>query len=150
MIKNNNNKQAKRVARGWEDEDDNQQHKSTPTNKPQSYFKREDEQTSKVETKSGVSSSGIPTTKPTFSINLEKQLIDSILSSTGITAKPSDSQFKDFLSRVKSLNKDNINNLLHSKLVQFYEESDMKGLQKCLYVIEFSINNKIDEINRHF
>ena len=150
MIKNNKDKQNKRVARGWEDEEDNQQQKITPTNKPQSYFKRDDDQSIKVDTKQGVSNSSIPTTKQTFSINLEKQLIDSILSSTGITAKPSDSQFKDYLSRVKSLNRDNINNLLHSKLVQFYEENDMKGLQKCLYVIEFSINNKIDEIKQYF
>ena len=150
MIKNNKDKQTKRVARGWEDEEENQQQKNTPTNKPQSYFKRDDDHSIKVDTKQGVSSSSIPTTKQTFSINLEKQLIDSILSTTGITAKPSDSQFKDYLSRVKSLNKDNINNLLHSKLVQFYEDNDMKGLQKCLYVIEFSINNKIDEVKQYF
>lgn len=150
MIKNNKDKPNKRVARGWEDEEDNQQQKNTPTNKPQSYFKRDDDQSTKVDNKQGVSTSSIPTTKQTFTVNLEKQLIDSILSSTGITAKPSDSQFKDYLSRIKSLNKDNINNLLHSKLVQFYEENDMKGLQKCLYVIEFSINNKIEEIKLYF
>ncbi len=56
-------------------------------------------------------------------------MIDNILAPTGITAKPSDFQLKDFLNRVKNLNKETINNILHERLVQFDETQEVKPLQ---------------------
>jgi hypothetical protein len=64
-----------------------------------------------------------------FIRELERQLVDNILASTGITAKPSDFQFKDYLTRVKNLNKDTITSLLHERLVQCDETQDVKPLQ---------------------
>lgn len=60
---------------------------------------------------------------------MEKQLIESILKPTGITTKPSDLQFKDFLRRIKTLKKEEINFLLRSKLMEFEEAGDQKAIQ---------------------
>lgn len=60
---------------------------------------------------------------------MEKNLIDSILAPSGISVKPSDLQFKDFLARVKTLNKDTINKLLHERLISFEQNQDPKPIQ---------------------
>ena len=59
-------------------------------------------------------------------------------------------QFKDFLNRVRTLNKDTINKLLHERLVSLEQNQDTKPIQKCLYVIEFSLNNNLTEIITYF
>lgn len=67
-------------------------------------------------------------------------------------------QLKDYLVRTKTLNKEAINTVLHNKLSEMYDSEDMRGVQvsfylmvqKCLYIIEFSISNKITEIKDYF
>ncbi len=118
---NKNKEKSKRIATGWEDDDDKKQSSIKPQ---QQVIIKKEEQQFKIEKKEEVK-------KPSAfsSINLEKQLIDNILVSTGITIKPSDNQFKDFQLRIKNLNKEQINNLLHSRLVQAYDENDLKVFQ---------------------
>jgi len=61
-------------------------------------------------------------------------LIENILAPTGITAKPSDKQFSDYLSRVKTLNKSVVNKILHEKIESFEEQvSDTKPIQVSFY-----------------
>ena len=54
---------------------------------------------------------------------------------------------KDFIKRLKSLNKDIITDILFEKMNEFIEkgeDSDIKLLIKCLYMVEEILNNKIE------
>ncbi len=54
---------------------------------------------------------------------------------------------KDFIKRLKTLNKDIVTDILFEKMIHFIEkgeDSDMKLLIKCLYMIEEILNNKIE------
>lgn len=156
---NNQNKktQNKRVAKGWEDDEPEMKSKSElstihnnhNTNIPSQPVLLNNEIGSSTTQQSSKTST--QQQKSLFSsINLEKQLLDNILAPTGIKIKPSDNQLKEYLIRLKNLNKTQISEDLMTRIVKFYDEDDLKSLQKCLYVIEFSIQNGIIEVKKYF
>jgi len=69
----------------------------------------------------------------------EKKLIDEILQPSGVSVKPSPSEMKDFMKRLKILNKKIVLDILFNRL-QDYEENDtdaMKTLMVSLVIFYF-------------
>ncbi len=64
-----------------------------------------------------------------------------------MTVKPNEVILKDFLRKLKTLNKDTITDILFEKINEFIETgdaNDTKILLKCLYIIDEILNNKIE------
>jgi hypothetical protein len=71
----------------------------------------------------------------TLSVEYETKLIDDILKPTGVTVKPSDTQIKDFLKRLKTLKKEIVLNILFDRLKNYESMGDstqFKVLQVCI------------------
>ncbi len=66
------------------------------------------------------------------------------MNAKGVTIKPSEVILKDFIKRLRSLNKDIITDILFEKMNEFIESEDVKLLTKCLYMIEEILTNKIE------
>jgi len=60
----------------------------------------------------------------TLSVEYEMKLIDDILKPTGVTVKPSDTQIKDFLKRLKTLKKEIVLNILFDRLKSYESMGD--------------------------
>lgn len=60
----------------------------------------------------------------TLSVEYEMKLIDDILMPTGVTVKPSDTQIKDFLKRLKTLKKEIVLNILFDRLKSYESMGD--------------------------
>jgi hypothetical protein len=66
------------------------------------------------------------------------------LNAKGVTLKPSEVILKDFIKRLRTLNKDTITDILFEKMNEFIESEEIKLLTKCLYMIEEILSNKIE------
>ncbi len=77
----------------------------------------------------------------------ENKLISDVINAKGVTMKPSEIILKDFIKRLKTLNRDIISDILFERICEFSESednNDMKNLIKCLYMIEEILINKIE------
>jgi hypothetical protein len=75
------------------------------------------------------------------------------LNAKGVTLKPSEYILKDFIKRLNTLNRDIVTDILLEKMNEFIEsgdESDIKLLIKCLYMVEEILNNKIEGYDKIF
>jgi hypothetical protein len=72
----------------------------------------------------------------TLSIDYETKLIDSILIPTGVTIKPSESQIKDFLKRLKNLNKQIVLKILLERLNSY----ELMTSSDQIKVLQVSLN----------
>jgi len=59
----------------------------------------------------------------------ENKIIDDILVPTGVTLKPSDNQIKEFLKRLKSLNKDLVYKILLDKVLNYQNMTDQNSIK---------------------
>ncbi len=66
------------------------------------------------------------------------------MNAKGVTLKPSEVILKDFIKRLRTLNKDTITDILFEKMNEFIESEEIKLLTKCLYMIEEILSNKIE------
>jgi hypothetical protein len=65
----------------------------------------------------------------------ENKLIESVLNSKGVTLKPTELQLKDFIKRLKSLDKDTVCDILNEKLMKFNEMEDTEQVRMLLVCV---------------
>ncbi len=81
------------------------------------------------------------------------KLVDDIIHPTGISLKPTENILKEFGRRVKSLDKEIIFGILIDKLNSYENMTDgnnVKSFTKLLYVIEYLVQIKIEELYQGF
>lgn len=66
------------------------------------------------------------------------------MNAKGVTLKPSEVILKDFIKRLRTLNREIITDILFEKMNEFIESDEAKLLTKCLYMIEEILVNKIE------
>ena len=82
--------------------------------------------------------------------DLEQKLFEDILQPTGISVKPDLKLLRDFCQRAQRLDKGKIINLIMERIVNYKVyvggEASIKMFLKCLYLIEFIIDNQVNEL----
>ena len=82
--------------------------------------------------------------------DLEQKLFEDILQPTGISIKPDLKLLRDFCQRAQRLDKNKIINLIMERIVKFKVyvggEASIKMFLKCLYLVEFIIDNQVNEL----
>lgn len=85
---------------------------------------------------------------------LEDKLLDDILQPTGIAIKPAEHLLKDFTKRAWNLNKEKIFLYLMKRITPYKEYLNVseknKMLIKCLYVIEYLVEDKVEDLYQAF
>lgn len=131
--------QFKNNPRGrWEDDDNNNNQQTTMktfTNKSNQFsFKK--------------------TSQNQNEFALEDKLLDDILQPTGIAIKPAENLLKDFTKRAWNLNKEKIFLYLMKRITPYKEYLNIseksKMLIKCLYVIEYLVEDKVEDLYQAF
>lgn len=131
--------QFKNNPRGrWEDDDNNNNQQTTMktfTNKSNQFsFKK--------------------TSQNQNEFALEDKLLDDILQPTGIAIKPAENLLKDFTKRAWNLNKEKIFLYLMKRITPYKEYLNVseksKMLIKCLYVIEYLVEDKVEDLYQAF
>ena len=82
--------------------------------------------------------------------DLEQKLFEDILQPTGISVKPDLKLLRDFCQRAQRLDKEKIINLIMERIVNYKVyvggEASIKMFLKCLYLVEFIIDNQVNEL----
>ena len=82
--------------------------------------------------------------------DLEQKLFEDILQPTGISVKPDLKLLRDFCQRAQRLDKEKIINLIMERIVKYEVyvggEASIKMFLKCLYLVEFIIDNQVNEL----
>ena len=82
--------------------------------------------------------------------DLEQKLFEDILQPTGISVKPDLKLLRDFCQRAQRLDKEKIINLIMERIVKVKVyvggEASIKMFLKCLYLVEFIIDNQVNEL----
>ena len=82
--------------------------------------------------------------------DLEQKLFEDILQPTGISIKPDLKLLRDFCQRAQRLDKGKIINLIMERIVKYEVyvggEASIKMFLKCLYLVEFIIDNQVNEL----
>ena len=138
---------------GWQDDDD------TPEGSSTSYTKPPTNKLSFIKQKPSYQPQPPQQTQPVkqpnqSSFTLEEKLLDDILQPTGIQLKPAEHLLRDFTKRAKNFDKERIFYYLINRITPYKEyvnNSDKnKMLAKCLYVVEYLIEDKVDELYQAF
>jgi hypothetical protein len=74
----------------------------------------------------------------TLSREYEIKLIDDVLNSKGVSVKPTETLLKDFIKRLKTLNKDIVCDVLNEKLMKFNEMEDNDQIR--VLIVSYIIN----------
>jgi hypothetical protein len=67
----------------------------------------------------------------------ENKLIDDVVNAGGMTLKPAESQLKEFIRRLKSLNKDIVCDIINERLMKFDEMSNSE--QSKILIVKISL-----------
>ena len=82
--------------------------------------------------------------------DLEQKLFEDILQPTGISIKPDLKLLRDFCQRAQRLDKVKIINLIMERIVRYEVyiggEASIKMFLKCLYLVEFIVDNQVNEL----
>lgn len=141
MFKNKNEGKNKGPRGGWEDDDNEIRSSNRVVNKTPVFQRREDTMSKPV------------IEERRQNINIELKLVDDLIHPTGISLKPTENVLKEFGRRVKSLDKEIIFGIIMDKLNNYEnvsEGNNVKSFTKLLYVVEYLVQLKVDELYQGF
>ena len=154
------NQQVRRTYGGWDDDDNSSSNNNQPNNSnvpkflknqnqnPQNQYSSNNNTYSQKQNQNLNYNQDIRRDNQTF--DLEQKLFEDILQPTGISIKPDLKLLRDFCQRAQRLDKNKIINLIMERIVKFKVyvggEASIKMFLKCLYLVEFIIDNQVNEL----
>ena len=152
--------QVRRTYGGWDDDDNSSSNNNQPNNpnvpkflknqnqNPQNQYSSNNNTYSQKQNQNLNYNQDIRRDNQTF--DLEQKLFEDILQPTGISVKPDLKFLRDFCQRAQRLDKNKIINLIMERIVKFKVyvggEASIKMFLKCLYLVEFIIDNQVNEL----
>ena len=155
------NQQVRRAYGGWDDDDNSSSTNNQSNNSNVPKFLKNQNQNPQNQYSSN---NNTYTQKQNQNLNynqnirrennqtfdLEQKLFEDILQPTGISVKPDLKLLRDFCQRAQRLDKEKIINLIMERIVKYEVyvggEASIKMFLKCLYLVEFIIDNQVNEL----
>ena len=154
------NQQVRRTYGGWDDDDNSSSNNNQPNNSnvpkflknqnqnPQNQYSSNNNTYTQKQNQNLNYNQDIRRDNQTF--DLEQKLFEDILQPTGISVKPDLKLLRDFCQRAQRLDKEKIINLIMERIVKYEVyvggEASIKMFLKCLYLVEFIIDNQVNEL----
>ena len=153
--------QVRRTYGGWDDDDNSSSNNNQPNNSNVPKFLKNQNQNPQNQYSTNNNNSY---SKQNQNLNynqnirrennqtfdLEQKLFEDILQPTGISVKPDLKLLRDFCQRAQRLDKEKIINLIMERIVKYEVyvggEASIKMFLKCLYLVEFIIDNQVNEL----
>ena len=154
------NQQVRRAYGGWDDDDNSSSTNNQSNNSnvpkflknqnqnPQNQYSTNNNNSYSKQNQNLNYNQDIRRDNQTF--DLEQKLFEDILQPTGISVKPDLKLLRDFCQRAQRLDKEKIINLIMERIVKYEVyvggEASIKMFLKCLYLVEFIIDNQVNEL----